>query len=558
MTFVLSLFAGRLVQLQWIEAEAYAAQAASQRVVSMTLPATRGVITDASGKPLALTVDARVVYADPSLIDPRQRDEIAADLASILDVSAAQIRDHLDAPGQFVPLARGVSPDRAREVLALGYRGIATQPDHERIYPSGSLAANVIGLVGRDGNGLAGIEYARNKALAGEDGQQTVELGGNGQPIPAAPGRRDPPVPGHDLHLTIERDVQWRAERLIARQVGETGAESGTVVVMEPKSGNIVTLATYPSFDPSAPEEAASGNIRNRAVTDVFEPGSTNKVITAAAALEVGGVTPTTEFTVPSTLTRAGTTFRDSHAHPTHRLTFAGILAQSSNIGTLLAAERVGAQQLYRFMRDFGFGQPTGLDFPGESSGLLPPVEQWSATTRHTVAFGQGVSVNAIQMASVYATIAAGGVRVEPSLVAGTTDEAGTYHDAPAPGRKRVVSSETARQLTRMLEAVVSEDGTAPQAQIPGYRVAGKTGTAKRVDPACGCYRGYTATFVGFAPADDPQLVVEVVLQDPKRGHYGGEVAAPVFQDVMSFALKSRGIPPSGTEPPKIRLHAGR
>lgn len=556
MAFVLSLFAGRLVQLQWLDAEAYAAQAAQQRLLTLQLPATRGTISDANGGPLAMTVDARAIFADPGLVEQGQKDEISSRLAPLLEVPAGEIREKLDAPGRFVYLARAVSPATARKVLALEYKGIASQPGHERVYPSGTLAAGVLGLVGRDGHGLAGIEYAFDDVLAGRDGRQTVEIGRNGQPIPMAPGRRVPPEPGRDVRLTLDPDIQWKAEQVISQEVEASGAKSGTVVVMEPKTGEILALATQPTFDPSHPESVSSEDLRNRAVTDVYEPGSTNKVITGAAAMEVGGVTPTTAFTVTPTLRRAGTTFRDSHYHPTERLTFAGVLVKSSNIGTILASERVGKNQLYDFMRKFGYGQPTGLHFPGESPGLLPPPREWSATKRYTVSFGQGLSVNAIQMASVYATVASGGVRVEPSLVSGTTNGDGTFQTAGPPQKRRVISEKTARQLTNILEGVVSEEGTAPAAAIPGYRVAGKTGTAKRVDPQCGCYRGYTATFVGFAPADDPQLVVEVVLQDPTRGHYGGQVAAPVFKDVMSFALKSRKIPPSGKKPPEIRLYA--
>ncbi|MQA83526.1 MAG: penicillin-binding protein 2 [Streptosporangiales bacterium] len=556
MAFVLSVFAGRLVQLQWLENDAYAAQAAQQRLVSLNLPANRGTITDAHGQPLAMTMDARAVFADPGLVEPGKKDEIAGALAPLLDVPAGEIREKLDTPGRFVYLAREVSPERAQQILKLGYRGIATQPDHDRIYPSESLGANVIGLVGRDGHGLAGIEYALDRQLAGRDGRQTVEIGRNGQPIPMSSDQRRPPKRGRDVRLTIDRDIQWKAERAIADQVEQSGADSGTVAVMEPSTGQILGLATAPSFDPNLPDEASPDKIGNRAVTDVYEPGSTNKVITAAAALETGAVTPKTPFTVPPTLRRAGTTFHDSSYHPTEQLTFAGVLAKSSNIGTLLTAERIGSPTLYQYLRKFGFGGPSGLGLPGESPGLLPPPEDWSASQHYTVPFGQGVSANTIQMASVFATIAAGGVRAEPSLIAGTTDEEGTYQPAEPSEKRRVIGEKTARQLSRMLEKVVSEEGTAPAAQIPGYRVAGKTGTAQRVDPACGCYRGYTATFVGFAPADDPELVVQVVLQNPKRGHYGGVVAAPVFKDVMSFALKSRKIPPSGTKPPDIRLYA--
>jgi cell division protein FtsI (penicillin-binding protein 3) len=268
-------------------------------------------------------------------------------------------------------------------------------------------------------------------------------------------------------------------------------------------------------------------------------------------------VTPQTPFDVPYSIKKYNRTFHDAERHGVEHLTFAGVLAKSSNVGTILASRTISEQQLYQTLRDFGFGEKTGLPLPGETPGLLKPPSQWSGTDRYPIAFGQSMSVNAVQMASVYATIANGGVRVTPNLVAGPVGPDGKLTASPAPRQRRVISQTTARQISDMLEGVTTPEGTAPKAQIKGYRVAGKTGTAQRVNPRTGLYNGYTASFAGFAPADDPRLVVQVVLQDPKRGsHYGGDIAAPVFQNVMSFALQSEKIPPTGSEPPNIKIYA--
>jgi cell division protein FtsI (penicillin-binding protein 3) len=560
-TFVLSLFAGRLVQLQGIASAGYARQAMQQRLVKIDLPAVRGEIADAQGQPLAMTVDARAIYADPSRVDPARRAQIARTLASILDLNPAAVLKVLSAANtQFRYIAHGVKPDRARMVTALDLPGIGTLPEYRRIYPNNAIGANVVGYVGRDGTGLGGLEYNVNGMLAGRSGWQRVEISRDGQHIPMGEDQTLKPVPGRGLRLTLLRDLQYKAQAAIQKQVKATHSKSGSVIVMDPHSGQILAMATAPGFDPNNLGHADPRNLGNRAVEEAFEPGSTNKVITAAAAMEKGGVTPNTAFTVPDHITRSGRTFHDSHPHRIERLTFGGVLATSSNVGTIMASERISQQTLYDFLRGFGFGAPTGVRLPGETSGLLRSPAQWSGTDRYPIAFGQTVSVNALQMASVYATIANGGVRVTPTIVAGTTDEHGGFTPATAPAQRRVISARTAREIIHMLEGVTSHEGTAPEAQIPGYRVAGKTGTAQKVNPACGCYRdgGYTASFAGFAPADDPQLVVQVVLQDPKGAHYGGEVAAPVFKDVMSFALQTRKIPPTGNKSPKIRIYAGR
>lgn len=555
----MTVFTARLFQLQGVDSSVYASEATKQYVQTEKLQATRGTITDRNGRVLAQSVDARDITADPWLAttskttDPYQ---MATELAPLLGVAASTLADRLDGKSRFAYLARGVTPAVAADVMQLDLPGIRAVPTKERIYPGGELAANVIGFVGTDGEGLGGIEYEYQSALAGKDGTSTVEVGSDGTVIPDGGHKGTAAVPGRDVELTIDSDIQWEAQRAITAAVATTGAASGTVVVMQPHTGQVLAMAATPTFDPADPGAVPAKDRGNPAVSDVFEPGSTNKVITMAAAVDAGVLTPQSPIVVPPTLTRGGTVFHDAETHGEENLTLAGVLAVSSNIGTILASEKVGTTRLYDYLRAFGLGQRTGIGFPGESKGLLSDPSTWSASQRYTIPFGQGISVTALQVASVYATIANGGVRVTPTLVKGIETDDGGFAPATTMTRTRVVSESTATQVEHMLEAVTTDEGTAPKAAITGYRVAGKTGTAQRVDPTCGCYRGYTASFVGFAPADDPKLVVLVVLDNPIRGHYGGTVAAPVFKDVMSFALETEKIPPTGTTPPVMQLTA--
>ncbi len=555
--FVAIVFVVRLFELQGLDSGIYAAQAHAQYLHSVTLPADRGSILDRSGAVLADSVDARDIYGDPLLARTSTSTTpagMAAKLAPLLGTDRAKLATALNGPGQFVYLARGVTPAVATAVLKLGLPGVGAQDVKRRAYPNGSLAASVLGFVGTDGVGLGGLEYEYQKSLTGKDGKRTVETGAGGAVIPDGGDSGTPAVAGRTIELTIDRDIQWKAERALDAEVGVTGAAGGTVIVMQPKTGDILAMATSPGFDPARPGSAPAADLGNPALSDVFEPGSTAKVITMSAAIDSGVLTPTSPIDVPPTLARAGYVFHDAETHGEEHLTLAGVLAESSNIGTMLASEKVGTTRLYDYLRAFGLGQPSGLKFPGESSGVVGDPTTWSASQRYTIPFGQGLSVNALQVASVYATIANGGVRVTPRLVKGFVQPDGSLEPTAAPARTSVMKPSTAHQVETMLEAVTTDQGTAPEAAIPGYRVAGKTGTAQRVDPACSCYRGYTASFVGFAPADDPQLVVLVVLDNPIRGHYGGSVAAPVFKDVMSFALETEKIPPTGTTRPALPL----
>ncbi|PZG34339.1 peptidoglycan glycosyltransferase [Spongiactinospora gelatinilytica] len=557
MTFVLSIMAGRLVQLQGLDSKVYEARAAEQRVQPETLPARRGPITDINGHELAVTAEAREVSVDPSRVTPEQRDNLAAMLAAELRRPQAEVAAKLNrTQTRYQLIAKDVDPVVAQRILDRGYKGVATRSQYRRVYPGDDLAGSLIGFVGFEGHGLVGLERIHDKVLAGRDGLQSIEMGRDRQRIPMTRDTRRAPVPGREVRLTIDRDIQWAAQKAVAEQVRATGARSGSVIVMDVRNGHILGMANAPELDLNNWQKTPQDAWINRAVAEVFEPGSTGKVITAAAALEAGAVRPESVFSVQDSIRCADRVLHDSHPHKPEKLTFSGIVATSSNVGTIMAAQKIGNQALHKKLLDFGFGVKPGSGLPGEEAGLLPGWQKWSGSQGCTIAYGQGVSVTALQMASVYQTIANGGVRITPQIVAGISGEDGKIVPAKPGERTRVIGSRAAKDIAAMLEAAVGEEGTGKLAAIPGYRVAGKTGTAMRYDAECQGYCGYTATFAGFTPADAPRIVALAVLQDPRKGHYGGEIAAPVFKDVMTFALKSRKIPPTGTTPPSVRIRA--
>ncbi|MFL1376920.1 MULTISPECIES: peptidoglycan D,D-transpeptidase FtsI family protein [unclassified Nocardiopsis] len=554
---VLVLFAGRLVQIQGLEAEQYAEAAAELRLQTIDIPTLRGAITDANGDPFALSMEVRTVFVDPEEVREDQRDQLVDELAARFDLDGDEVAAKVDAtPSRYQVVARKVSPGDWQELRELGLRGVGAEVDYQRVYPEETGAADLVGFVGGEGHGLEGLEAYMDSVLAGEAGKRQVEVGVDGTQIPMAGGLVKDPVPGRDVRLTLNRDVQWYVAQTLAARVEELKADGGSAIVMVPDTGEIIAMADYPTYSPADISASGPEQWSNGAVAETFEPGSTNKVITIGAALEEGLTTPETVYTVPYALQYYDQTFRNSSNNGTQRLTVNGIMAQSSNVGTIKVADQVGAGVLHRYMTEFGLGQPTGLALPGEETGILTDPEDWWGTQLPSVSIGHSVTVNAAQMASVYATVANGGVRVEPRVVAGTVDTEGNFTAADEAERTRVISEETADALALMLEAVTSDEGTAPQARIDGYRVAGKTGTANRVNPETGGYDGggYTATFAGFAPADAPEVVVQVVLHNPQGTYYGGEAAGPAFNDIMSFALKTLKVPPTDTDPPAIRL----
>ncbi|MFI7124235.1 penicillin-binding transpeptidase domain-containing protein [Nonomuraea sp. NPDC050153] len=559
MTFVLSIFAGRLIQMQGLDSKVYEAAAVGQRQHTEEIPAKRGSITDANGHGLAVTVEAREVSIDPSKVTPQTRAKWATLLAQQLGKNEQEIAGKLARTNtRYQRLATDVDPVVATRLQQAGVPALSARKTYRRLYPAGDLAGSLIGFVGDEGAGLGGIEQARNTLLAGRDGEQRVETGRDGLRIPMTSSQHTAPVNGQDVRLTIDRDIQWAAQQSIAEQVKKAGADSGTVIVMDVQTAHIIAMANAPELDLNNWRKAPAATYVNKAAADVFEPGSTNKVITAAAAIEAGAVTPDTVFQVPDRIKCADQVLRDAHPHKTESMTFRQAVAESSNVATIMAARKVGSERLYRMLKEFGFGTRPGGGVPSAEAGLLPDYKNWSGSQNCTVAYGQGVSVTALQMASVYQTIANDGVKIEPRIVAGTTDTSGRFVPAPAGKQTKVVSATTAKEITTMLESAVSAEGTGNLAAIPGYRVAGKTGTANRYDAKLGRYEGYTASFVGFAPADKPRLVVLSVLQNPKNGHFGGQLAAPVFKDVMTFAIKSKKIPPTGSAAPPVRMRAGQ
>ena len=534
---VFLLFAGRLVELQGLRGDQLAAAAVDQRTTTVKVLADRGQIVDTNGVPLAQTLEARNITADQTLIeDPRAAAEA---LAPILAANPVELAERLTGDRRFVYVAKDQSPQAWRRIQELGIAGIFSERTTKRVYPAGNVAANVVGFVGDEGDGLAGVEYAQEEILAGVDGWRTYERAAGGAAIPTADVSAQEPVPGTDIQLTIDRDIQYVAQRALTEAVESSGAESGSVVVMDPRTGHVLALATAPTFDANDPGAADAADLGNRALTDAFEPGSTAKVMTIAAVLEEGGAKPDTVFQIPPVLERSGKVFHDASEHGGYEWDLTTLLAQSSNIGTILAAETIPQDTFYDYLGRFGIGEPTGLGFPGETSGYLPAMEEWSGTTFPTLAFGQGFSVNSVQMASVFATIANDGVRVPPSLV--VNPDVG---DAPLDG-ERVVSAETARSVRTMLEKVVGDGGTAPLAAIPGYGVGGKTGTAQVINADCGCYDGSTVgSFIGMAPIQQPEVVVAVTIVKPRVEQLGGELAGPVFREVMTYALQARKVAP--------------
>jgi cell division protein FtsI (penicillin-binding protein 3) len=557
---VLILFACQLVRVQVIQANAYQAKAANEMQSTRVIPAPRGEITDVNGIGFARSVSAINIVVDQTQISDPAR--VAAFVAPILNLPAEDIQNSITGTRKYAIVLKNARPalwDLLTEELYNYNKTLASKELENRIigffpervfireYPSGSLVSSLIGFVRADGIGASGLESGQNSVITGTDGRYSYARG-YGAEIPGSQRELVAAKSGTNIRLTINRDVQWVAAEAITQAVKDSAATSGTVIVMDPKTGEIVAHATAPTFNPNNTKNVELSLMRNPSVQDVYEPGSTGKVMTMAAALEEKTVSPTTVFTVPYMLRRGGSNFHDHEKHPIQHLTTSGILAVSSNTGTIKVSETMSHDTLYNYLRKFGIGSKTGSGLPGESAGLLRPVSDWSGTTAPTVAFGQGYSLTAMQATSVFATIANNGVRVSPTVIAGTSDASGHFTPAANRSSTRVISEDTAVKLRIMMESVVSAQGTAPSAAIPGYRVAGKTGTAMRYDQNTGRYSGYTASFIGFAPADAPRYVISVTLQEPKNGHYGGSLGGPVFKKVMTFVLQSGHVAPTGTK----------
>jgi cell division protein FtsI (penicillin-binding protein 3) len=561
--FVLTLWAGRLVQLQGFESGAYRQAASSERERTITLPALRGSITGANGQVLAMTIATYTVAADPPEMGGATKlPQIAGELAAPLGMTSAAILSLLQNPTspQYVVLATNVSAQAEQNIANLDLPGLSTTASYARSYPQGDIAANILGFTGTGAAGVlkggAGLEAQYNSLLAGQPGSEHVQIGTQGQQIPLAGSDDKPVVNGSSLRLTIVPALQYAAEEACAAQVKKTKADNCSVVIIDPKTGAVLAMAQWPTFNPSTITNAAQAT--DIPVQNSFQPGSTAKVITASAAFERGGQTPMSPYNIPYEIVRGGQVIHDAEWAPGERFTIAGIITHSSNIGMSQVVQHVPEQTQYDYLRGFGLGQTTGIGLPGESTGILPPVSQWAADTRYTLSFGQGVAATAIQMAEVYATIANGGVRVQPSLIAGTTSSAGKYTAAAPSATRRVIQKTTASELLQILQQVPEFDaeGGQPWGVIPGYAIAAKTGTSQESNGTCAlCV--YGSSYIGIAPGNDPQLVVAVNVQNPKKGgYYGDVVAGPVFYQVMKDALATLDIPPDGAVPAKVRLTA--
>ena len=553
------LFGLRLIEIQAIRASGYVKKAEVELSKSATLLAPRGTIYDINGVELARSISAMNIAVDQTVVnDPAAAAKV---VAPILNMTPSQLQPDLTGERRYVLIAKDITPETWRQVnqaikdyntqilktkdgISKRIGGFVPERSFIRDYPSGKLTSSLIGITNDQGNGASGIESSLNSLLAGTNGKY-IYANGRGNIIPGSEQVSVEAKSGTSVRLTIDRDVQWVAQNAISQAVASSRAESGTVIVMDPKTGAILAQASAPTFDPNISSTITLNRLRNPAVQEVYEPGSTGKVITVAAALQEGLVTPQSIFTIPYKMKVADEYFHDHEKHPTQRLTTTGLLAVSSNTGSIQIGQKLGKDTLYNYLRKFGIGQSTNSKLPGESAGILHPVKEWSGTSLPTIAFGQGYSLTAMQATSVFATIANDGVRVSPSILAGVVDESGKYTPAKENESVRVLSSQTASNMRAMMESVVSSNGTAPAAAISGYRIAGKTGTANRFNSACKCYSGYTASFIGFAPADQPKYVISVTIQDPKGMHWGGALAGPVFKKVMSFVLQSERVQPT-------------
>lgn len=546
---VIAALGARMAWLQTVDADRLVAYGRSQRFRTIDLPAERGTIFDRAGRELAVSVPQMTIWADPARVDDPSG--LASRLAAVVGVDAGLLERRLSDPdARFVYVARKVPPDVAERVEALGEPAVGTYPEERRFLPAGDLAAGIIGLVGIDNEGLEGLELAYDEVLRGSPGRLELELGLGGDTIPVGEHHLVPARRGADVVLSLDRTVQFEAERRLIEQVEATGADGGTVVISRPGTGEVLAIANV-RRDPDTGEVGVSD--RNDAALRVFEPGSVLKAVTVAGALSEGLVGPGTVLEVPDHLRVADHTFTDHDPHPTELWSVADILRTSSNVGTILIARQLGADRLHDWLRAFGFGTPSGLRFPGESGGLLADPSTWSGTSIGTIPIGQGVSVTALQLVEAYNILANGGIAVPLRLVL----EPGERADEP----HRVVSATTARQMREMLTGVV-DAGTGTAAAIEGYSVAGKTGTARK--PAEGA-RGYEAgafvsSFVGFVPAEAPEVSIVVVIDEPRTSIYGGTVAAPVFSDLARFTLRTLAVPPlprdSGDMDPPTRVRA--
>lgn len=545
-----ALLAGRVTQLQAMSGDRYTSLALGQRLRTEPVAAMRGSIFDRNGRDLAISIERSSIVADPTLVtDPAL---YASKLAAVLGADQAVLLARLaDRERRFVYLARTVDDALADQVAALGLPGVGAVPEPKRHYPAGDLAGALVGRVGGEGHGLDGIESLYDELLTGVPGEIVVEQDQRGRDIPDTVRRQTDAQRGADVVLTIDQALQYEVERSLTDQVEAAAAHGGMAIVLDLATGDVLAMSTVQGATGTEPARPAVAGEKNRPLTDLFEPGSTNKVITVAAAIEHGLVGPQTPFEVPSWYRFGDHTYRDVHPHATERWSTTDILRESSNVGTIKIAEQLGDERLAQALRDFGLGEKTAVDYPGQPAGILLDPDEYYATGLASTSIGYGAAVTAMQMVDVFATVANGGTSKPPRLLEATIRADGTRARAPSEPGRRVVSTETAGAVTAMLTEVVAR-GTGACAAVPGYTVAGKTGTSRKPLPTGGYGPGTLASFVGFAPAEAPRLAAIVVLDEPDEHYqYGSRAAAPVFAEIMQFGLTRSRVAPSapGGEP---------
>ena len=520
----------RAAWLGTVKSDALGERAVQQQVEDLEVPAPRGTILDRHGVDLAVSEDAVTVFAHPFLIDDPAR--VAARLAPLIGRTEGELLKKLsDRDAGFVYLRRKMDAALGQKIEDLGIEGIDTVIEPKRSYPQGHLAAQVLGMVGTDNDGLSGLEYARDEALAGEDGHRRLVKDALGEPVSLV--ETDRAEPGEDLRLTLDSAIQERVEAVLS-EVGQTYTPAGaTALVMDPRTGAILALANWPRVDANDVAGSPAYASQNRAIQFNYEPGSTFKAFTIAGALEDGLIEPDTPFQVPPTIQVADRVIGEAHDGGGGTFTTADILARSSNVGTVMIGLELGEERFDRWVRRFGFSKPTGVDLPGENRGIVLDVEDYSGSSIGNMPIGQGISVTPIQMAAAFTAIANGGIKRRPYIVAGDR----------APG-KRVLSKRTAHRVSRMLEGVLAAGGTAAEASVEGYTLAGKTGTAEKAENGTYSKTDFVASFIGYAPARNPKLLVSVMVDEPRGDIYGGTVAAPAFERIMEFALPYLKIPP--------------
>lgn len=538
----------RLFVLQGLEAGHYQQLARQQRDQSIKITPRRGTIFDREGEVLAISEDVTTVYATPYQVKDKPAN--AKRIAEALGLDAAEVQQKLETKSGFVYIARKVDNASADKVKKMKIEGIGFVAESKRFYPMGSLASQVLGMVDTDNAGQAGLEMYYQDVLGGKPGEMVLERDAAGVPIPGSEKHIVSSADGVDIRLTLDKDIQARLEESLAKAREQYAAKAATAIVMDPNSGDILAMATSPTFDPNDRTKVDPDATRNRAITDTYEPGSALKVITAVAALQEKVVNPDTVVFVPTQLQVADKVFKDAEPKPARQMTFTQIISESSNIGTIKISQQLGKDRLSQYLSRFGLGHHTGVDFPGEVGGIVPPPEKWTGTTAATISIGQGISVTPLQLACVMSAVANGGRKVCPHFLSAELTDSGAKDMGLGGLGDELLTKDTSERTTGILEQVVTPDGTGAQAAVRYYNVAGKTGTAEKPLPNVGYAGTYMATFVGFAPAENPRLVTLVVLDEPTP-IWGGETSAPVFSEVMAFSLQHLKISPSwGQEAP--------